>query len=113
MISSIEYKVNQLKIEDKRQTDSYEKGKICAIIQSETNNLTIQTEKNWELSNIFHGAKDADTLLQRRVKLRYLKVYTKSRKFLERINDKAEFNRLVLCDDNVTRPLNEGVFRYY
>ena len=68
---------------------------------------------NWQLSDIFRGALGADTLLQRRVRLHKLKVYTENEKFLVETSDIAKFTKFVSCDDNVTREFDKGIFRCY
>src|SRR3954451_5520941 len=113
MILYIKHKIYHLEVEDKNQTDSYEKSKINAEMKRVTNDLAIQTDKNWQLSDIFRGAKGADTLLQRKVRLRRLKVFTENEKFLVKTSDITKFTKFVLCDDNVSREFDRGIFRCY
>ncbi|RGB40528.1 hypothetical protein C1646_687708, partial [Rhizophagus diaphanus] len=113
IILSIKHKIYHLEVEDKNQTDSYEKSKINAEIKRITNDLAIQTNKNWQLSDIFPGAKGASTLLQRKVQLRKLKVFTENEKFPVKTSDIAKFTKFVLCDDNVSREFDRGIFRCY
>ncbi|CAG8739623.1 9465_t:CDS:2, partial [Funneliformis caledonium] len=113
MILSIKHKIYHLEVKDKNQTDSYEKSKINAEMKRVTNDFAIQTDKNWQLSDIFRNAKGADTLLQRKVRLRRLKVFTENEKFLVKMSDIAKFTKFVLCDDNVSREFDRGIFRCY
>ncbi|CAG8550372.1 15703_t:CDS:2, partial [Acaulospora morrowiae] len=85
----------------------YQKALIDSLINVKESKLSI----SWQLSDIFRGALGADTLLQRKVRLHNLKVFTESKKFLVETNDVASFDKSVLCDDNVTRSLEGGIFR--
>ncbi|GES90818.1 hypothetical protein GLOIN_2v1805244 [Rhizophagus clarus] len=80
-------------------------------INSQNQELDRQKRHNWQLSDIFRGALGADTLLQRKVRLHSFKVFTENEKFLVKTDDIASFDKSVLCDDNVTRSLEESVFR--
>lgn len=72
-------------------------------------NLINETNANLQLSHIFRGALGADTLLQRKVRLQRLRVLIENKKFLEMTDDVASFNKSVLCDNNVTHSLEEGI----
>ncbi|GES74835.1 hypothetical protein GLOIN_2v1805244 [Rhizophagus clarus] len=94
-----------------KQEDNNEKIIIENRIDSQNQELDRQKKHNWQLSDIFRGALGADTLLQRKVRLHSLKVFTENEKFLVKTDDVASFDKSVLCDDNVTRSLEEGVSR--
>src|SRR5688572_27551921 len=100
MIQSILYKISKLK-EDEKQTNSNEKIVIQTEIVNETKGLDIQTNKDWQLSDIFRDAKGVASPTW--VQLRKLKVFTEKKKFLEQTRDIAKFDKSVLCDDNVAR----------
>ncbi|GET52487.1 hypothetical protein GLOIN_2v1805244 [Rhizophagus irregularis DAOM 181602=DAOM 197198] len=112
-INSIKYKINELELEQKKQEEICEIAKINRKIDLKKQELNNQINNYWQLSDIFRGVKGADTLLQRRVQLRQLKVFIEKEKFLQLTDDIAKFDKSVLCDDNVIRPFNGGVFRCY
>ncbi|GES82061.1 hypothetical protein GLOIN_2v1805244 [Rhizophagus clarus] len=110
-INSVNHEIRLLKKDLEKQEDNNEKIIIENQIDSQNQELDRQKRHNWQLSDIFRGALGADTLLQRKVRLHSLKVFTENEKFLVKTDDVASFDKSVLCDDNVTRSLEEGVFR--
>ncbi|CAG8635862.1 10024_t:CDS:2 [Funneliformis caledonium] len=110
-INSVNYEIHKLRLQLEEQKDYDEKIKISRKIDSLKEELDHQERNNWKLSDIFRGALGADTLLQRKVRLHSLKVFTENDKFLVETDDVASFDNSVLCDDNVTRSLEEGIFR--
>ncbi len=112
-IDSVNYKIQNLELKLKRQEDDDKISKIGHEIKLREQELTSHRNNKWQLSDIFRGALGADTLLQRKVKLRHLKVFTEKERFLVKTDDVARFDKSVLCDDNVTRSLEKGIFRCY
>ena len=96
-----------------KQEDNNKQVMIENQISSQNQELDRQKRHNWQLSDIFRGALGADTLLQRKVRLHNLKVFTENKKFLVKKDDVASFDKSVLCDDNITRSLEKGIFRCY
>ncbi|RIB18477.1 hypothetical protein C2G38_2036856 [Gigaspora rosea] len=126
MISSTEKKIQlqqlslQREVEDSKLLQindeiKFQKNRKLLQINDEIKiqkeKLTVQKKKNWQLSDIFRGAKGAKMLLQRSVRLRKLEIFTEKDKFLKRTGSIANLNKLILCDDNVTRSFDEGIFR--
>jgi hypothetical protein len=111
-INSVDHEIRLLKKDLEKQEDNNEKIIIEKRIDLQNQELDRQKRHNWQLSDIFRGALGADTLLQRKVRLHSLKVFTENEKFLE-TDDVASLDKSVLCDDNVTRSLEEGIFRCY
>ncbi|GES73730.1 hypothetical protein GLOIN_2v1805244 [Rhizophagus clarus] len=112
-INSVNYKIQKLELKLEEQKDYDEILNTKREIEVQKKELAHQESSNWKLSDIFRGALGADTLLQRQVRLHKLRVYTENKKFLEKIDDVATFNNSVTCDDNVTRKLDEGIFRCF
>ncbi|GES82614.1 hypothetical protein GLOIN_2v1805244 [Rhizophagus clarus] len=112
-INSVNYKIQQLELKLEEQNDYDEILNTKLEIEVQKKELAHQENSNWKLSDIFRGALGAETLLQRQVRLHKLRVYTENKKFLEKIDDVATFNNSVTCDDNVTRKLDEGIFRCF
>ncbi|GES98232.1 hypothetical protein GLOIN_2v1805244 [Rhizophagus clarus] len=112
-INSVNYKIQKLELKLEKQEDYDEILNTKREIEVQKKELAHQESSNWKLSDIFRGALGADTLLQRQVRLHKLRVYTENKKFLEKIDDVATFNNSVTCDDNVTRKLDEGIFRCF
>ncbi|CAG8639550.1 5838_t:CDS:2, partial [Funneliformis caledonium] len=112
-INSVNHEIRLLKKDLEKQEDNNEKIIIENQIDSQNQELDRQKRHNWQLSDIFRGALGADTLLQRKVRLHNLKVFTENKKFLVKTDDVASFDKSVLCDDNITRSLEEGIFRCY
>jgi hypothetical protein len=110
---SINYRIELLESNLKKEVDNNTRLQIEDEIKIQNINLTNEMNMNWQLSDIFRGAKGTDTLLQRRVRLHKLKVYTENEKFLVKTSDIAKFTKFVSCDDNVTREFDKGVFRCY
>ncbi|CAG8732837.1 4748_t:CDS:1, partial [Acaulospora colombiana] len=108
---STNYKIQLLQL--KEETDSNREFQITNEIEMHKRYLTKEMSMSWQLSDIFRGALGADTLLQRKVRLHNPKVFNESKKFLAKTDDVASFENSVLCDDNVTRSLEEGIFRCY
>ncbi|CAG8678677.1 6523_t:CDS:2 [Funneliformis mosseae] len=52
------------------------------------------------------------TLLHCQVELRDVGVFIEKEKFLVKTTDIAQFSKLVLCDDNITRSLESAIFHY-
>ncbi|CAI2178094.1 8894_t:CDS:2 [Funneliformis geosporum] len=90
------------------------KKQLTDSTSKEINDLEIrlvnEEQKSWCLSDIFRGAKGNANLLKYQVKLRQLDVFIEKNKLLVETTDIAEFNRLVLCDDDITRPLETAIF---
>ncbi|GES77802.1 hypothetical protein GLOIN_2v1805244 [Rhizophagus clarus] len=112
-INSVNYNIQKLELKLEEQKDYDEILNTKREIEVQKKELAHQESSNWKLSDIFRGALGADTLLQRQVRLHKLRVYTENKKFLEKIDDVATFNNSVTCDDNVTRKLDEGIFRCF
>lgn len=110
---SINHKIQLLQSNLQKEVDDNTKLQIEDEIKMQNINLTNEMNMNWQLSDIFRGAKGADTLLQHRVRLHKLKVYTENEKFLVKTSDIAKFTKFVSCDDNVTREFDKGIFRCY
>ncbi|CAG8502250.1 6908_t:CDS:2, partial [Acaulospora morrowiae] len=110
---SIDQKITILQLNLEEKTDSKTKLQITKEIGEFNEYLANERSISWQLSDIFRGALGADTLLQRKVRLHNLKVFTESKKFLVKTDDVASFDKSVLCDDNVTRSLEEGIFHCY
>jgi hypothetical protein len=106
--------VNRIKRLQINRTKATDAGKVV-IIDNEIADaelcLTKEQQKNWLLSDIFRGAKGDETLLRREVRLRELKVFIEKERFLAQKNSVPALSTSVLCDDNVTRGLAEGIYR--
>ncbi|CAG8661461.1 7898_t:CDS:2, partial [Ambispora gerdemannii] len=113
MVLSIQHKIQLLQSSLQQEVEANKRLQINDEIKIREENLISQINMNWRLSDIFRDAIGVDTLLQRRVRLRRLKVFTEKEKFLQRTDSVANFDKLILCDDNVTRSFDEGIFRCY
>ncbi|CAG8567503.1 3221_t:CDS:2 [Diversispora eburnea] len=113
IILSIQHKIQLLQSCLQQEVEANKRLQIGDEIKIQRENLTCQLSMNWRLSDIFRGAKGVDALLQRRVQLRKLNVFAEKDKFLERTDSIANLNKSILCDDNVTRSFDEGIFRCY
>ncbi|CAG8724885.1 13539_t:CDS:2, partial [Funneliformis caledonium] len=111
--NSVKHEIQLLKKYLEKQEDDNEQIIIEKQIDSKNQELDRQKRHNWQLSDIFRGALGANTLLQRKVQLHNLKVFTENKKFLVKTDDVASFDKSVLCDDNVIRSLEEGIFHCY
>ncbi|CAG8472137.1 18335_t:CDS:2, partial [Acaulospora morrowiae] len=110
---SINHIIELLQLKLEKETHDNTILQINDEIKKNNINLIDETNMSWQLSDIFRGALGADTLLQRKVRLHNLKVFTESKKFLATTDDVASFDKSVLCDYNVTCSLEEGIFRCY
>ncbi|CAG8536916.1 11796_t:CDS:2, partial [Racocetra fulgida] len=111
MISSTQHKIQLLYSHLQQEVEAKKRTQIDQKIKIQNEKLTDQMNMNWRLSDVFRGAKGDDTLLQRRVRLYKLKVFTEKENFLQRTDSIAILNKSILCDDNVTRSFDEGIFR--
>jgi len=108
-ILALEQRIGQLQevLKDIKGRDAYN---IKEQIKMEKSYLASEKQKSWCLSDIFRGVKGDATLLQHQVKLCDLGVFTEQEKFLVKTTDTAQFSKSVLCDDNITRPLETAIF---
>ncbi|CAG8510643.1 12022_t:CDS:1 [Acaulospora colombiana] len=112
-VTSIHHEIQLLQSNLQHESDARTRLQINYQIEILEKDLDIEFNKNWRLSDVFRGAKCVDALLQRKVRLHKLGVFTENKKFLERTSDTACFDKSVSCDDDVTRSLEEGIFRCY
>ncbi|RHZ54564.1 hypothetical protein Glove_426g36 [Diversispora epigaea] len=113
IILSIQHKIQLLQSCLQQEVEANKRLQIDDEIKIQRENLTCQLSMNWRLFDIFRGAKGVDALLQRRVQLRKLNVFAEKDKFLQRTDSITNLNKSILCDDNVTRSFDEGIFRCY
>ncbi|CAG8792910.1 45284_t:CDS:2 [Gigaspora margarita] len=104
-------KIKLLQLYLQQETEIIKRLQIDDEIKIKEEKLTVQMNMNWKLSDIFHGAKGAEMLLQRSVRLRKLEIFIEKENFFKRTDSIANLDKLILCDDNVTRLFDEGIFR--